>query len=188
MKPIQAALTSTDGYIKSFSRNTVEGWWEVEIGLPINWVYDENVKIGCEVVFENEVGKLVRVYPKKTDVVLDDLIAFVEIIIATNERIAEKEKQFTDKMQEMKGILEDEAKKFYQELDELKENSFKKNNANFAKTLEVKPKRGRPKGSKTKVEKKEEVTPVMVKTTAPSSTTNPTTNTVTVETETLDSK
>jgi len=180
MKPIQAALAPTDGYIKSFSRNTVEGWWEVEIGLPINWVYDENVKIGCEIVFENEVGKLVKVYPKKTDVVLDDLIAFVEIIIATNERIAEKEKQFTDKMQEMKGILEDEAKKFYQELDELKENSFKKNNANFAKTLETKSKRGRPKGSKTKVEKKEVIPPVEAEIKLNS--------TVTVETEALDSK
>jgi len=180
MKPIQAALAPTDGYIKSFSRNTVEGWWEVEIGLPINWVYDENVKIGCEIVFENEVGKLVKVYPKKIDVVLDDLIAFVEIIIATNERIAEKEKQFTDKMQEMKGILEDEAKKFYQELDELKENSFKKNNANFAKTLETKSKRGRPKGSKTKVEKKEVIPPVEAEIKLNS--------TVTVETEALDSK
>ena len=183
MKPIQAALAPTDGYIKSFSRNTVEGWWEVEIGLPINWVYDENVKIGCEIVFENEVGKLVKVFPKKTDVVLDDLIAFVEIIIATNERIAEKEKQFTDKMQEMKGILEDEAKKFYQELDELKENSFKKNNASFAKTLE-KPKKPR-KPRTPKVKPVAETPPVETET---SVTSTKAVSTVTEETEALDSK
>ena len=112
MKPIQAALVPTDGYIKSFTRNTVEGWWELEVGLPKNWVYDENIKVGCEVVFENEVGKLVKIFPKKTDVVIDDLITFVEVIIKTNERIAEKEKQFTDKMQEMKSNLEKEAIQF----------------------------------------------------------------------------
>jgi len=142
MKPIESALVTTNGFISSFIRNTVKGWWELEIGLPITWVYDENDKIGCEVTEEYEQGKIIKVFPKKNDVVIDDLVAFVEIIINTNERIAEKEKQFTDKMQEMRGILETEAKKFYQELDELKENSFKKNNETFTKTLE-KPKAAR---------------------------------------------
>jgi hypothetical protein len=135
MKPIHEQLISTDGYITSFIRNTIKGWWELEVGLPTSWVFDENSKIGCEIILENEIGKLIKIFPKKNNVVIDDLIAFVEIVIETNERIAEKEKQFTDKMQEMKGILEQEAKKFYQELDELKENSFKKNNDNFDKNL-----------------------------------------------------
>lgn len=135
MKTIEAALKPTDGYIKSFTRNTIEGWWEVEVGLPKTWVYDENKKIGCEVIFENEVGKLIKIFPKEHNVVVDDLIAFVEIIIETNEKIAEKEKQFTDKMQEMKSLLEKEAKHFYEELDELKENSFKSLNDTFTKNL-----------------------------------------------------
>jgi len=136
MKPIEKQLEPTNGYITSFTRNTVEGWWELEMGLPISWVFDENSNIDCEVVMENDIGKLIRVFPKKNDIYVDDLITFVEVIIKTNEKIAEKEKQFTNKMQEMKGILEEEAKKFYQELDELKENSFKKNNDNFDKTLD----------------------------------------------------
>ena len=136
MKPFHKQLTPTDGYITSFTRNTVEGWWELEVGLPISWVFDENSGIDCEIVLENDIGKLIRVFPKKDDIFIDDLITFVEIIIKTNEKIAEKEKQFTDKMQEMKGVLEKEAKKFYQELDELKENSFKKNNDDFDKTLD----------------------------------------------------
>jgi len=139
MKTIEAALHPTDGYINSFVRNTEKGWWELEVGLPKTWVFDENDKIGCEIVFENEFGKLIKVSSKKTGIVIDDLVTFVEIIIATNQKIAEKEKQFTDKMQEMKGVLEKEAKKFYAELDELKENSFKNLNATFAKGLD-KPK------------------------------------------------
>ena len=136
MKPIQAALAPTDGYITSFVRNTVEGWWEIEVGLPASWVFDENTKIGCEVVMENDMGKLIKVYPKTEDVVVDDLLAFVEVIIKTNEKIAEKEKQFTDRMEEMKGLLEKEAMKFYEELDDIKENSFKKNNEKFDKDLD----------------------------------------------------
>jgi len=186
MKPIQAALVPTDGYIKSFTRNTVEGWWELEIGLPVNWVYDENIKVGCEVVFENEVGKLVKIFPQKTDVVIDDLIAFVEVIIKTNERIAEKEKQFTDKMQEMKSILEKEAKQFYRELDELKENSFKKNNADFAKTVGTPRKPRKPRTPKPKPVSGVDETPVEPKT--GTSVTSKKTKTVSEETETIDSK
>jgi hypothetical protein len=138
MKQIELALESTNGYIKSFNRNTEKGWWEIEVGLPISWVYDENSKIGCEIINENEIGKLIKVFPKLNGVVIDDLINFIEIIIVTNQKIAEKEKQFTDKMQEMKNHLEDEANKFYKELEELKENSFKKNNNDFIQNLKNK--------------------------------------------------
>lgn len=135
MKPIEEELQPTDGYIKSFTRNTVNGWWELEIGLPKAWVFDENKEIKCEVLVENEIGKLIKILPKNHNVVIDDLIKFVEIIIETNQRIAEKEKEFTDRMQEMKSVLEKEAKKFYEELDELKINSFKNLNDSFAKSL-----------------------------------------------------
>ena len=148
MKTIEAALESTNGYINSFTRNTIEGWWEIEIGLAKSWVYDENKKIGCEIIFENEVGKLIRIFPKKNDVVIDDLIEFVGIIIRTNKKIAEKEKQFTDKMQEMKGVLEKEAKRFYQELDELKENSFKNINETFVNNLNTIKVSKKPRSSK----------------------------------------
>lgn len=143
MKPIESALQPTNGYINSFIRNTQEGWWELEVGLPKTWVFDENDKIGCTVIFENEVGKLIRVFPKKQGIVIDDLNSFVEIIIATNKKITEKEKQFINKMQEMKNALEKEAQKFYEELDALKENSFKNLNAAFVKNLQDKEKKPR---------------------------------------------
>lgn len=135
MKTIELALESITGYLISITRNTIEGWYEIEIGLPSTWYYDENDEIGCDVLTENSAGKLIKIYPKNHDIVIDDLISFVEIIIDTNKRIAEKEKQFTDRMQEMKGVLENEAKKFYEELDELKINSIKNLNDNFIKVL-----------------------------------------------------
>jgi len=158
MKIIESALTSTDGYIASFTRNTIEGWWELEVGLPKSWVFEENTKIECEVVYEDESGKVVRIFPKKKGIVIDDLVAFVEIVIGTNGKIAEKEKQFTAKMQEMKDVLEKEANRFYKELDELKENSFKRENSNFDASLE-KPKSGQPKPKRGRPPQKKEEKP-----------------------------
>ena len=147
MKTIELALQPITGNLVSITRNTVEGWYEIEIGLPSSWYYDENDEIGCEVLSKNDAGKLIKIFPKNQEIVIDDLVAFVEIIIDTNKKIADKEKQFTDRMQEMKGVLEKEAKKFYEELDELKINSIKNLNDNFVKVLhpesEKKPRKPR---------------------------------------------
>jgi len=195
MKPIQAALAPTDGYITSFIRNTVEGWWEIEVGLPASWIFDENTKIGCEITMENDAGKLIRVFPKIEGVVIDDLVAFVEVVIETNEKIAAKEKEFTDRIQKMKDILEKEAIEFYEELDELKENSFKKNNADFDKNLNKSKKKipSVPKEERERVnigtESKPKTTrkPRAPRTPKPKTTENKTVKTVTEETEDLES-
>lgn len=151
MKIIETALSPIDGYLISIKRNTMEGWYELEIGIPSSWVFDENNIISCEIVreYEEEKARIVKIAPKKLGIVIDDLVEFIIIILETNKKIAEKEKEFTNKMEEMKGLLESEAKSFYQELDELKERSFKEIGYNFTKTI-VKPKRGRPVGSTKK--------------------------------------
>jgi len=141
MKTIDSALQPITGFLISITRDTVNGWYEIEIGLPKGWVFDENDEIKCEVLNKTDAGSLVKISPKKSDILIDDLISFVEIIIQTNKRIAEKEKEFTDKMEEMKMALEKEARKFYEELDELKDNSFKKISENFV--AEKKETRGR---------------------------------------------
>ena len=135
MKTIELALEPIIGYLISIKRDFINGWFELEVGLPKNWVYDNNKIIECEVLNQSDSGKIVKISPKNLDVSVDDLISFLEIVIETNNRIAEKEKEFTDKMNEMKVHLESEAKKFYKELDELKDNSFKHNNDNFVKGL-----------------------------------------------------
>jgi hypothetical protein len=132
---IDLELQGVTGYLISIKRDTKNGWYELEIGIPKNWVYDENDEIKCEILDESATGKLINVAPKNVDILIDDLIAFVEIIIETNEKIAEKENEFKNKMEEMKGLLEKEAKKFYQELDELRENSFATLNDTFIKGL-----------------------------------------------------
>jgi phenylalanyl-tRNA synthetase alpha subunit len=131
MKTIDSALQPIAGYLLSITRNTIDGWYEIEIGIPSSWVFDENDEIKCEILSKSDAGKLIKISPKNSDILIDDLVSFVQIIMETNKKIAEKEKQFTDKMEEMKMALEKEAKHFYTELDELKANSFKKINDTF---------------------------------------------------------
>jgi hypothetical protein len=149
MKPIEEALQPITGYLISITRNPLDGWYELEIGIPNTWVFDENNEIKCEILDKSDTGKLVKISPKNNKIVLDDLLTFVQIILETNKKIAEKEKQFTDKMEQMKGMLEQEALKFYEELDALKENSFKGLNDNFIKTIhpekEKKPRKAKEK-------------------------------------------
>ncbi len=135
MKPIEEALQPITGYLISITRNPLDGWYELEIGIPNAWVFDENDEIKCEILDKSDKGKLIKIFPKNNSIVLDDLLTFVQIILETNKKIAEKEKQFTDKMEQMKGMLEQEALKFYEELDSLKENSFKNLNDNFIKAI-----------------------------------------------------
>ncbi len=135
MKAIELILEPITGYLSCIKRNTVDGRYEMEIGIPKGWVFNENKDVKCDILSENDSGKLIKISSKNNNIVIDDLVTFVEIIIETNGKIAEKEKQFTDKMEEMKGMLEKEAKRFYEELDELKENSFNSLNDNFNKKI-----------------------------------------------------
>ncbi len=149
MKTIEAILEPITGYLISIVRNTQEGWYEMEIGIHKGWVINDNASISCEVINESDNGKLIRIAPKDDSVAIDDLVDFVLIIIDTNRKIAEKEEEFTNKMVEMKKNLEEQAKKFYEELDALKDNSFKNIGENFTKNLQGEnagdKKRGRPK-------------------------------------------
>lgn len=148
MKTLHLALEPLSGYLMSIKRNPIKGWYELEIGLEKSWVYSENKEIGCELITENDEAVLLKIMPKNSKVVVDDLIAFVELIIQTNNKIAEKEKEFAMRMEEMKGILEKEAKNFYEELEVLKESSFKNLNDRFVKNLQTDDKgvvkKGRP--------------------------------------------
>jgi len=149
MKPIESALEPITGYLISISRDTQKGWYFLTVGIPKGWVVSENNEIVCKIFEETGEGKLIEIAPRNENIAVDDLVDFVMVIIETNEKIAQKEQEFTNEMQEMKRMLEEKAKRFYEELDELKDNSFKKNSDEFVKTLQSqkdeKRRVGRPK-------------------------------------------
>lgn len=128
MKKIEQALDPISGYLILMERDTQNGWYQLKIGLPISWVYDENDSISCEVDIENEEGRIIIVAPKVEGIVIDDLVDFVSLVINTNKKITQKEDEFEMKMDNFKKDLKEQAKAFYADLDELKSNSFKKFN------------------------------------------------------------
>ena len=154
MKTVELALEPILEYLISLERDPINGWYFLKIGLPNNWVINENDQISFEVLNELSTGKVIKIIPKNDKIIVDDLITFVLIIIKTNQKIAEKEKQFTDKMEEMKSALEKEAVNFYKELDLLKESSFKKIDVSIldaeSKIDDINKKDEKPKPSKSK--------------------------------------
>ena len=154
MKTIELILDPITGYLISIKRNPMKGWYEMEIGIPKGWVFNENKEIKCEVLSEEETGKVIKISPKNIDIVIDDLVAFIVVIIATNKKIADKEKEFTDKMAAMRNTLEKEVKEFYEELDEIKENSFKNLNTEFEKSLRPEGEEKRHRSTKAEMEAK----------------------------------
>ncbi|MFA5366389.1 MAG: hypothetical protein WC333_00500 [Dehalococcoidia bacterium] len=144
MKTVESVLEPVTGYLLSMERNPEKGWYELKVGIPKSWVYGDNKSIGCEIITETDEGKLIKISPKNYSVVIDDLISFVEAIVRTNKKIAEKEKLFNQKVEQMKGAFEKEAKKFYDELELLKVNSFKNLTETLQKSSEKKPSRKKP--------------------------------------------
>jgi hypothetical protein len=60
MKTVESAFNPLKGYLISMSRDTVKGWYVLEIGLHKSWVYNDSNDIGIEVLEESEKGKLLK--------------------------------------------------------------------------------------------------------------------------------
>ena len=103
---IEEALNAIEGYLLSIKRDTLNGWYVLEIGLPKDWIYKGNEMINCEEITKTDKGVLLKISPKEVGIKIDDLITFVQLIIDTNSQIVAKEKEFIDKMDEVKKRYE----------------------------------------------------------------------------------
>jgi len=123
---INEKLKPISDYVLSFERDTDKGWYVANFGIPASWEIKDNEDIGFELVNETDVGKLIKIFPKREGVIFDDLVLFIKIIVKTNEKIAAKEKEFNEKIEQMKKGLEDEVKNFYSGLDQFKKQAFER--------------------------------------------------------------
>lgn len=153
MKSIEESLKPLEGYLISINRNAVDGWYELEIGLPKGWIYKSNDLVECEEIQKTDKGVLLKITPKNENVIVDDLISFVALIMETNSNIAKKEEEFSSIMEKVKKDLENQAKAYYEELDKMREESFKNFNTNKKKTTT-----SSSKSKKTEAEKSSKTT------------------------------
>lgn len=124
METIEQILEPLEGYFLSFKRDTMNGWYELEIGLPNDWIFSDSKEIVCKILSENNIGKIISIKPKITGITPDQLIIYAQTILNTNLKIKEKEKELNDKLEEMKKAMEEEASKYYKELESLKDDSL----------------------------------------------------------------
>lgn len=121
---IHKKIDSLSGYLISIKRDTLKGWYYLEVGLPANWIFKGNDIIDCETLHETKEGYLIKIAPKDEEVSVDDLIKFTQIILNTNFKILSKQQEFEKKINSVKTKLNSEKEDFYKKLDDLKEKSF----------------------------------------------------------------
>lgn len=124
-KDLQEVLDSIP-YLISIEKNLITNLFEIKIGLPKKWFFCNDENIGYEIIASNTNGELIKIFSKNESITIDDLIAFIKVIIETNEKILEKEKKFMEEEEMKLKELEKKKAEFYQEINELKEKSFKK--------------------------------------------------------------
>ena len=125
MKPIEKALNKLEGYLLSIERDVMKGHYELKVGIPKKWVYESTDKVECEVIHSTKEGDVVKVFALEDDIIIDDLILFVNIIIDTNKQIAEMQEKH--KLEKEKTIEKMEAEElaFSKEIEDMAKNSFK---------------------------------------------------------------
>jgi len=123
-KPVNNKFEPISEYLLKIERNTENGWYEIEIGIPNNWKIKENDDIECMVMKELDFAKLIKMKPKHENVLIDDLLEFSKIVVETNKKIAEKEEKFIEEMKNKKVELENMFSEFYKKLEEEQEKAF----------------------------------------------------------------
>jgi len=125
-KTLEEYFDPLEGYFLNLTRNTQKGIYEMEVGVPKNWVYKKTKKVDVEEVVKSERGILIKISPANDDCVLDDLYEYILVVIETNKKIEEKEEEFKKSIEEVKEEIKAKTKYFYDELNKMKEISFGK--------------------------------------------------------------
>lgn len=121
---IEESLNHVDGYLIAIKRNVQNGQYELEVGIPKNWVYKATQEIDFEMIHQTKQGDIIRIFALDENIIVDDLIQYVKIIIETNEEIAKMQEEFEEQMKKAKQELENQFKSFYDQIEEKKDHSF----------------------------------------------------------------
>jgi len=124
MKPLEKKFSKIDGYLVSIKRDYDKGQYMLEIGIPKDWAYQSTDKIECEVLNKTPHGDFVKIYGIDNEIVIDDLIEFVNIIIDTNQQIKKMQDDFDKQIEKSKADLKKQMEDFYEKIEILKETSF----------------------------------------------------------------
>ena len=119
-KPVSEKLKPIDGYVLRIERNTENGYYEVVVGIPINWEYITSKTIMSDLLNETENGKIYKVYSKDEDIVIDDLFDYISEIVKSNEQIEQIQRELEDELANKRKKLEAELAMIYETFENKK--------------------------------------------------------------------
>lgn len=121
---IEKSLEKLDGYLISIKRNIETDVYELEVGFRKDWVFKSTKDIECKVDIESDNGTLVTISGKHDEVIVDDLLAYVEKVIETNKKITEMQENFEKELEKKKKQFEEEILKFQEQIDKYRDMSL----------------------------------------------------------------
>ena len=127
MGAVDKVLTKLDSYLYTIKRDTVKGWYVLEVGIPTSWTYKSTSKIECDEIGATEKMAMIKINPTEKDVLIDDLLLFATQIVSNNKKIEKMREDFENKMKEIKEKLAEEYEKFEDEIDEIEDGLFENN-------------------------------------------------------------
>ena len=137
MRTVERILSKLDSYLYTIKRDTKNGWYVLEIGIPASWTYKSNSKIECKELGGNKKSVLVQINPIEDDVPVDTLLDFAIQLVNNNKKIEKMREDFELKMKDIKVQLNEEYEKFENEIENIEDNLFDKENTK-PKNVEVK--------------------------------------------------
>jgi len=141
MRAVEKALSKLDKYLYLIKRDTVNGWYVLEMGIPASWTHKTTTKVASEELDGTEKMKMIQINPNEDyegDVSIDDLLDYATQVISNNKKIEKMREDFEKKMLEIKEKLEEEYEKFEEEIDELEEGLYEKNETTQPKKQRIK--------------------------------------------------
>lgn len=145
MRAVEKILNKLDSYLYSIKRDTIRGWYVLEVGIPVKWTHKSTSKISSEEVGNNEKMKMIKINPNEEydgDVCIDELLDYANQIIVNNKKIEDMRASFEKKMEQIAEKLEEEYERFEEEIEEIEEGLYEEKNEK--RTTKIKTKTTTP--------------------------------------------
>lgn len=129
---IHKSIEEIDGYLQSIQLDYDLGCYYIEMGIDSNWDFEDNERIKCSVIDEDEKngkGKFIKISPRKKyvdSVKIDDLILFAKFIVKFNQELDKEQEEFENKLKKQKEEMTNKINSFYEELSKKKKETFTK--------------------------------------------------------------
>jgi hypothetical protein len=126
MGEVSKAIEKIESYLYTIKRDTQNGWYVLEIGIPATWTYKSTDNIECEETGSTEKMAMIKINPTKSGVDIDTLLKFANRIVASNILIEKKRKDFEKQMEDIKEKLAEQYEKFDDQMESIQDDLFEK--------------------------------------------------------------